>query len=101
MRKLTFVLGLAFFVSTATQCEEDTVECPEGVTAEFVDLTGLDGCSWVLELEDGTRLEPVNLSDFDLTPEADRPVSVSYTEVEVATICMAGLVVELECLEYK
>ena len=29
-------------------------------------MTGLDGCSWMIELNNGTRLEPTNLNDFNI-----------------------------------
>lgn len=88
-------------MSTATQCEEDNLACPDGVDAEFIDLTGLDGCSWLLELEDGTRLEPVNLNDFEIEPQEGLKVEVSYKEVEMFSTCMAGLIVELSCIEKR
>ena len=65
--------------------------------ATLRDLTGLDGCSWVLEKQDGTRLEPINLSQFqnNINLEDGQKVWVKYTEVGAASICMVGPTIEL------
>ena len=61
------------------------------VKAMVLDYNELDGCTYILELEDGTRLEPVEL------PESFRSDSlkvwVKYTIVKRASICMVGQMV--------
>ena len=51
----------ALFAATLlfSQCSEDDVQMKCSTPATVRDLTGLDGCGYVFELEDGTRLEPV------------------------------------------
>ena len=41
-------------------------ECSDSVKGKLKDLSGLDGCGFVIELENGNKLEPLNLSDFDI-----------------------------------
>ena len=76
-------------------CKDEAPD-PGCTNATLIDATGLDGCGWMIQLFDGTRLEPTNLQDFDLTLVDDLPVCVEYVEVNgLASTCMAGNIVEL------
>ena len=79
-------------------CQDD--EPDQGCTnATIVDATGLDGCGWMIELFDETRLEPTNLDDFNLTLVDDLPVCIEYVEAtDVGSVCMAGTIVEITSL---
>lgn len=105
--------------------EEDTA--PACTTLATVrDFTGLDGCGWVLALDDSTYLEPylssVSIydplwcgevsSDYQTSPYADTSlwydanpqdgmmVRIAYRVLpDQASICMVGDVVEITCLE--
>jgi len=77
------------------------------------DLTGFDGCRWVLELADGTRLEPEMpylkcgplskeftedpLYNFELRD--GQKVRISYVEINRPSICMVGPTVKIICIE--
>jgi hypothetical protein len=108
MKKPALIILLAF---TFFQCENDSPkDCSTPATIR--DLTGLDGCGWVFELEDGTRLEPVwdqgfcgfgeigekkSLNDFELVD--GKPVLINYQIVENGvSICMVGPVVKITCI---
>jgi|JI102314A2RNA_FD_contig_41_2026374_length_975_multi_2_in_0_out_0_2 hypothetical protein len=67
-------------------------------TAYFRDYRGLDGCIWVIELTDGTRLEPINLGDFDIVPADGKKIDIAYTPVSYASICMVGEIVEITAI---
>ncbi len=74
--------------------------CENPVVITTNDLTGLDGCTWVLTLEDGTRLEPINLKTYIPTPVEGEKVWVSLAPAKnMASICMVGPMVEITCLE--
>ena len=90
--------GLFLIAVIFLGCKDDEPEA--GCTnATIIDATGLDGCSWMIELFDGTRLEPTNLNDFDLTLVDELPVCIEYVEVtDVGSICMAGTIVEITSL---
>lgn len=77
------------------------------------DLSGLDGCGFVFELSDGTRLEPAivfycgtpplpkevtlnPLYDFDLVD--GKRVRISYTPAAAGSVCMAGTPVTITCI---
>lgn len=112
MKKITLVvlLALIFF-----QCETSSPNnCATPATVR--NLAGLDGCGWVFELNDGTRLEPYwqwgwcgtpplpqgaledPLYDFEYTE--GKQVFISYEEAPgIASICMAGPVVKITCIQ--
>ncbi|WP_396590738.1 hypothetical protein [Allomuricauda sp. R78024] len=65
-------------------------------------ILDLDGCGWVIELKSGDKLQPINLDSFEVTKQEGLSVSLSYTEVnDMASICMAGKMVNLTCLEVQ
>ncbi|MEQ8304245.1 MAG: hypothetical protein RIB47_12700 [Cyclobacteriaceae bacterium] len=79
------------------------------VEATVVDMTGLDGCSIMFELADGTRIEPERrtyvtapsiaedpLYHFDL--KVGQKVRISYEESLALSICMAGPIVFVTCI---
>ena len=64
--------------------------------ATLRDYTGLDGCHWVIELDNGEVVEPRNLEDFISTPVSQMRLLVEYTvEPDWVSICMVGPVVTL------
>lgn len=73
--------------------------CGHGQKAKLKDLTGLDGCGMVIELQDGSYLEPTNLSEMDIEIVDGKKIWVSYhTAPNLASICMAGNIVEIDCI---
>ncbi len=117
MKRLTIIL--AFFSATIFwSCEEDkinAVSCDNGVLATVRDLTGLDGCGFVFELTDGTRLEPMRLMYCGTSPLPKevtedplydfqfvdgKQVRLGYEEIQdAASICMVGKIVRITCIE--
>ncbi len=99
-------------------CADDPmiVSCNKGVFATVRDLTGLDGCGFVFELADGTKLEPIRQFLRCGTPPLPREVtedplfnfqfvegkkvSIGFEEMtEEVSICMVGKVVKINCIE--
>ena len=69
-------------------------------SAVLLDFNGLDGCTWIIQLPDGTNLEPINLSDFDILPLNEKAVLIAYIiRPDFASACMVGSVVELQHIE--
>ena len=95
MKLALLVISLVAFLA----CKKD--DCSNGINAKFKDLTGLDGCGMVIELEDGTRLEPVNLSDISITPKDGMKIRLKYHSIEGGSICMVGETVKIDCLEKR
>ncbi len=114
------LLSTLLFLSTSVTfwcCEEDmmTVSCDNAVLATVKDLSGLDGCGFVFELADGTRLEPQMLG-YCGTPPLPKEVTenplynfqwvdgkqvrIGFEEVpDVMSICMVGRSVKITCIE--
>ncbi|GEO05104.1 hypothetical protein AAE02nite_27680 [Adhaeribacter aerolatus] len=109
------IFHLAIFVillltlNSCTQAE-DVPEANCGTLATVRNLTGLDGCGFVFELDNGTKLEPYipaqNTTDGQQSPLKNFPladgqrVSITYqVRQDVGSICMAGSIAEITCLE--
>ncbi len=95
-----FILIMLAAALLLAGCPADN--CPDGDKAVLRDLTGLDGCRWVFELEDGQRLEPINLHEFDIELTDRQKVKISYTEAtDMMSICMVGKMVNITCLSKR
>ena len=97
MKRLWLILTLLFVFS----CEDkdETLDC--GIKATLRDYAGLDGCGFVLELENGEVLE---MGVFNEEPDFQfndgMEVSISYEEMQgMASICMVGPIVRIMCME--
>jgi hypothetical protein len=111
------ILVLIFVAFTSTQCDDDNNgTCSTYATVK--DLTGFDGCGFVFELEDGTRLEPLRflrcgtgspdssalkkqdedpLLGFEFIDE--KRVRISYEVTENLSACIVGPVVKITCIQ--
>ncbi len=105
---------MAFVAGMLVSCEEQAVGARCEITATVRDLTGLDGCGFVFELADGTRLEPQRIGycgtpplpkevtedplyDFEFVD--GKVVTIGYEEIlDAASICMVGKIVKITCL---
>jgi hypothetical protein len=93
MRKL--ILALLIVSSLAACDKNEDLQEKTGILQSIV----LDGCSYVIVLEDGTRLEPVaNTSGIDLQP--NKPFALRYRSKPTPSICMVGETVEIVSLRY-
>ena len=106
---------LFFLCASLFACQEEPITKNCGTPATVRDLTGLDGCGFVFELADGSRLEPQAfgycgtpplpkevtenpLYNFQWTD--GKQVKIGYEEVtDAVSICMAGKIVKITCLE--
>lgn len=98
MRPRTELAG-AFLAALAMLC----AGCVNGLrpgNATLRDYTGLDGCGWVIEVDEGGVLEPLNLGEFISAPDADMRLRVEYEEeTGYFSICMVGPMVTLLACE--
>ena len=92
------IIWIGLIAVILSSCNKN--KCSDSVKAELKDLNGLDGCLFVIELENGDRLEPLNLSDFNIKLKDGKKIWVSYhlTVNFIATLCMVGDIVEIECI---
>ncbi len=93
----TLYIGDQMFPSIIINCVEMENEC--NLTGTVKDYTGLDGCGYLIELDNGTRLEPVIVHDSIKFYDNQR-VKLSYIErKDMASICMAGIMAEITCIK--
>lgn len=83
------------FIAIVIGCSKNTFE----TYGTIQDFTGLDGCTLMIVLDSGERLEPVSLP-AGTTLQANRRVKVKYKEVQRASACMAGTTAEIISLQY-
>lgn len=101
-RPLIWMLGL-LLTQAAFTCEKSDEPEPEpeqycSTPATVRNLTGLDGCGFVLELDNGQRLEPAGPEWQNFNKSDGMRVSISYVEEARGSICMVGKTVRLSCI---
>jgi hypothetical protein len=112
------ISALVITILLFTRCEEEqplVITCDNAVLATVKNLTGLDGCGFVFELADGSRLEPQMLG-YCGTPPLPKEITenplynfqwidgqkvrIAYEEIpDAARICMVGKIVKITCLQ--
>ena len=101
MYKLLILLS-GFFMVVAEKCDSSkngaAMNCTEMGTVK--DFRGMDGCAFLIVLDNGEKLQPVKYKDSDFSPVDGQRIKFGYTEVtDQVGICMAGKMVEVTCLE--
>lgn len=83
---------IAILVEGCKTPEPAAVE-PGTISATVIDMRKLDGCTYLLELQDGSKLQPATLPvEFQ---HGGLKVRIKYKKVEIMSICMSGTPVEL------
>ncbi len=89
---ICFTAILAFGCKTPEKTAPSPPE-PGSVSATVIDMRELDGCTYLLELQDGMKLQPTAIPvEYQ---QAGLKVRVKYKKVEIMSICMSGTPVEL------
>ncbi|MEN8122384.1 MAG: hypothetical protein ABFS35_18710 [Bacteroidota bacterium] len=69
-------------------------------TGILKNFTGLDGCGWIIQLSDSSKLEPINLDEFKIDLEEGKKVEIKYHERnDLGSICMVGKIVEIDSIK--
>lgn len=111
---ITLLLACLLIISCANEEiipeENDLKQCSTPATIR--DYTGLDGCGYALELNDGTILESVSLVVCSPPPQSimtlDDPlfnyridglkVLIDYENYTGGSVCMVGELVRITCI---
>lgn len=115
MRLVLLFIVISLALASCSEEEITNVSCDQAVPVTVRDLSGLDGCGFVFELEDGSKLEPFMLGYcgtpplpkevtenplYDFEWVDGKEVLIGYEEVpDAASICMVGKIVKITCLE--
>lgn len=94
MRCCLFILLLSFSFS----CKKNRLTNCDS-RGQILDFSQIAGCNLVIVLDNGKKLEPVQLAQ-GIVLEKDRRVAVCYEKVEGATPCMSGDLVKVTRLQY-
>jgi len=93
---------IAFIILTLTvsfACNKNNPPVDDAVEATLHDYTGLDGCTWVIKLENNEVIEPVNLNDFDFELNEGKLIWIKYfPRPDLGSFCMVGQIVEIESI---
>lgn len=89
-----------FSLAIVVSCSKNTT-CTSATKGKIKNLTGLDGCGWVIEAE-GKTFEPLNLNDFDSSlKKNNQKIYFTYQPSPAGSICMVGETVQLTCVEKR
>jgi hypothetical protein len=97
IKKISYFLLILVFVSACSKSHTGMLK------GTLHDYTGLDGCGMLIDLENGSTLEPTNLSDFqgDVSITDGQKVWIKYHEISAGSICMVGKVVVIDELQNR
>jgi hypothetical protein len=93
MKTLLFL----FSFLTLLSCGDQGV-CKKSIHVKLKNLTGFDGCGWVLLKDDGKYLEVQNFDEFDFEFVEGKEYHVSYKSSDGGSICMVGEIIEVTCM---
>lgn len=102
MKKITFFLFLSFFLNCKSGLQSGDAETSCNTVGKIADYTGLlDGCTFMIELENGERFNPVKMSVDGFEFKDGKKIKFGYRELEeMMSTCMAeSAFVEITCIE--
>ena len=102
MRFIILLACLTCFLSCKTKPEASKNEQSKcKTTATVKDFSGLDGCTFLIILENGDKLLPAKLNDESFSFRDGQKIRFDYKEMKDAmSICMAEKkIVEVTCIE--
>lgn len=101
MKKVIFVAAIAIASIAVISCEKNN-GCSRSEKGWIRDFTDSDSCGVLIELEDGTKLEPTNWSEHNLSSwEEGDLVWISYKGVNGSSKCGIGDIVEIRCISER
>ena len=83
----------------AFSCRKATEGPACNTPATVRNFSGIDGCGFVLELDNGKRLEPHGDLWQGYAKKDGARVTISYVDEPSASICMVGDGVRLTCIQ--
>ena len=94
---IAFLVLITLFISACNRHQGALVKDipkPEGsIPVTVIDFSELDGCKYLLEMEDGTKLEPVNLDEAYMIDGLKLYITFKYHDG--MSVCMAGRMIQI------
>ncbi len=98
-QKVFIIISIITFHIVLLSCEKENV-CENSQIGILKNLTGLDGCGWIIQLADSTKLEPINLDDFEIELTEGKQVCIQFHErKDLGSYCGVGKVVMIDFIE--
>jgi hypothetical protein len=96
----TLTILIAAFASSAQTKPGSETKILKG-TGWLKNMTGLESCSWIIELdkEGKEKLEPLNFNDFKIKATEGKKVIFTYVPGNVSSTCMVGKTVKLKSIK--
>jgi hypothetical protein len=96
----TLTIFIAALTSAAQTKDNPDKKILKG-TGWLRNMTGLESCSWIIELdkEGKEKLEPLNFRDFKVKAEDGKRVAFTYVLSNVNSTCMVGKTVKLKSIK--
>lgn len=101
IRRILFIIGLGSLIIVSpifSGCDKSD-DCDDPVLGQLVDFTEYSGCGWLIQLTDGSMLEPINLGAYDVELKDGAVIEFEYHKTSgMMSICMIGSMVEIDCV---
>ncbi len=102
--KLPVVIAGAGLVAMLFSCKTPQKDMGCRFEGEVVDMTGLDGCGLMIQLndKDHSKLQVAEITDSSFRLRAGQKIKFNYTELhDRASNCMAGKIVRIDCIKER
>lgn len=104
--KLISAVLILFLASCGGNTEENPAQedpeltCADAEEFTIINFSDVDGCTWLLTSEKfDYRLQAINLLDFVAAPSHNQTIKIEFDfKDDLAGICMAGRIVEINCI---
>ena len=97
--KIVLLLSFILLTWSCANTKNNTSNCLNSVKGTLVNKTGLDGCGWMIALQDGKTVNPTNLNSFDIKLIDNTKITFGYKEKnDLFDTCMSGKIIEITCL---
>lgn len=97
-QKLIRIISVLILILIFFSCEKQNYEIISQIGV-LKNWTGFDGCGWIIQLQDSTILEPLNLNDFSIELEENKSVYLRYYEKPEMSICQVGKTVVIDSIK--
>lgn len=99
MKTLISILIVTLFLNFPG-CQKEEPVISDELQGTVKDYTGLDGCGFIIELDNGEKLEPAEIVDTAFVLYDGQRVLVTFSELkDMGSICMVGKIVRIETIE--
>lgn len=102
--KFIYCILCVAMISLAAECNsnQNSDNMKDKIVGEVKDFSDLDGCGYLIVLEDGKKLQPGEIVDENWEWKDGQKIVFSYEPMpDMMSICMAGEIVKITAIELK